>query len=111
MRHERNERFGEISPAINIPSLGYYLWEWYFDLSDSIRRVRDGVCEPFPPSEFVAWRDASGNIVYPFEYAILRAMDGAYCAETNKELADYRARQEEERNRNNPQFARMGYNR
>jgi hypothetical protein len=92
MRHERNEAFGETSPPLIVPPSGRYLWDWYFDLSDSLRRVRGGVCEPFPPSEYIAWLHATGNIVYPSEYAILRAMDGAYCAEMNKELADYRER-------------------
>jgi len=87
------------------------LWDWYFDLSDTLRRVRSGLCEPIPPTEYRAWRLETGNVVYPSEYAILRAMDGAYCAEMNKELEDYRSRQEEERNRNNPQLGRMGYKR
>jgi hypothetical protein len=60
-----------------------------------LRRVRGGVCEPLPPSEFEAWATMSGNIVYPREYAILRAVDRAFCAETNAELADYQARQRE----------------
>lgn len=63
------------------------------DLSASLRRTRDGVCEPIPPSEFQAWREATGAIVYPAEYAILRAMDAAYCAEMNKELADFKERE------------------
>lgn len=95
-RRERNEQFGEPSPPVIVPQAGRYLWDWYFSLSDSLRRVRSGVCEPFPPTEFIAWRVATGEIVYPSEYAILRAMDGAYCAEMNKELADYRERAREE---------------
>jgi len=102
MRRERNESFGETSPPLIVPPIARYLWDWYFDLSDRLRRVRDGVCEPIPPSEFMAWTHATGHIVYPSEYAILCAMDGAYCAEMAKELADYRARQDEENARNNP---------
>jgi hypothetical protein len=34
--------------------------------------------------------------VYPAEYAILCAMDAAFCEEMNKELADYRKRLEPE---------------
>ena len=92
-RRERNDQFGEPAPPLIVPQSGQYLWEWYFDLTDSIRRIRDGVCEPFPPSEYMAWRHATGNIVYAHEYAILRAMDGAYCTEMNNELADYRERE------------------
>jgi hypothetical protein len=80
-----------------VPPAGRYLWDWYFDLSDSLRRVRNGACEPIPPSEFLAWREATGNIVYPSEYAILREMDGAYCDEMNKELSDYQEREAEKR--------------
>lgn len=76
-----------------VPPSGRYLWRWYFDLCDSLRRVRDGVCEPFPPSEFMAWKEATARIVYADEYAILRAMDVVFCEETNKELTDYRERQ------------------
>ncbi len=80
-----------------VPDAGRYIWEWYFDLSDGLRRVRDGAAEPIPPSEFQAWREATGNIVYPREYAILRAMDREYCAGLNSELSDYNARKEAER--------------
>jgi len=76
-----------------VPQLGRHLWDWYFDLSDRVRRVRDGVCEPIPPTEFVAWCQATDNIVYPNEYAMLSAMDSAFCAEMNKELNDYNERQ------------------
>jgi hypothetical protein len=78
-----------------VPPAGRFLWDWYFDLSESLRRVRAGLCEPIPPSEFLAWREATGNIVYPSEYAILREMDTAYCDEMNKELADFQERQRE----------------
>jgi hypothetical protein len=93
-RRERNERFGkpELSPPLRYPDAGAYLWGWYFDLSQRLRRVRDGVCEPIPPSEYEAWARLTDNIVYPHEYAILAAMDAAYCEEMNKELAAYHER-------------------
>jgi hypothetical protein len=94
-RRDRNDRFGEPSPVLTVSPASRYIWDWYFDLSSRVRRVRDGVCEPIPPSEFVAWREATRHIVYPSEYAILGVMDGAYCAEMNKELFDYRARERE----------------
>ncbi len=98
-RRERNDKFNVESPDLIVPLSGRYLWEWYFDLSSALRRVRDGICEPIPHTEFQAWRAATGNIVYPAEYAILRAMDIAYCDETNKELADFRERDKERRER------------
>lgn len=62
-------------------------------LSGCVRRVIDGVCIPIPPTEFLAWCRASGTIVYPFEYAILSAMDDAYREEMNSELENYRLRE------------------
>lgn len=62
-----------------------------------MRRVRDGVCEPIPATEFLAWKAATGNIVYPVEYGILRDMDIAYCDETNKELMAFRERENDRR--------------
>jgi len=94
-RRERNDRFGHESPPLEYPFAAAHLWEWYFDLSQRLRRVRDGVCEPIPPSEFEAWQRLTGNIVYRHEYAILAAMDAAYCDEMNKELADYQERMRE----------------
>lgn len=97
-RRERASGFGdsiEQPPDFNIPTEGRTYWEWYFSLSDRVRRVRDGICEPIPPSEFLAWCQASGTIVYPAEYAILTAMDDMFCEEMNKELRDYRTRTEE----------------
>lgn len=76
---------------------GQHVWEWYFDISEALVRIRDGVCIPIPPSEFVAWKEATGTIVHPHEYAILQAMDAAYCNEMNRELADHRERENERR--------------
>lgn len=87
-----NEVPDAVAPEIEIEPEAAIYWQWYFSLSNSLRRVRDGYCEPFPPSEFLAWSQATGTIVYPQEYAILRAMDDAFREEMNKELADYRER-------------------
>lgn len=85
----------DLAPEPQIPDGGEHLWDWYFTLTKRLRRVRDGVCEPIPPSEFQAWVASTGEIVYPGEYAILCDMDEAFCDEMNKELADYRTRQED----------------
>lgn len=69
-----------------------YLWAWFTTLSDCTPRIRNGVCSRIPPTEFQAWKEASGIIVYPVEYAILCAMDRAFCVEMNKELAAYQER-------------------
>lgn len=57
--------------------------------------MRDGVAVPISPVEFNAWRDATGEIVYPREYEILTAMDDAYCSELNKELEALQEREKE----------------
>jgi hypothetical protein len=82
------------SPAYaSVDPVGLYLWEWYFSLSDTLQRVREGVCWRIPPTEFQAWRAATGVIVYPSEYAILCAMDAEFCAEVNSELEARRAKE------------------
>lgn len=69
------------------------MWDWYFELSESVLRVVDGVTYTLPPSEFHAWKMLSGRIVYPHEYAIMRAMDRAFVSEMSKEVAAYRERE------------------
>lgn len=100
-RRERNEKFNQShkTPDFEIPDHGFYLWEWYFDLSERLRRVRDGVAERIPPTEYLAWAAMTGEIVYPWEYAILADMDVAFCDEMDKELADYRTRVEDQAKR------------
>lgn len=77
---------------MNVPDAGLHLWNWYHDLSRSVRRVRDGVCEPIPPSEFIAWKQATKREVYPHEYEILREMDVVFVSMMNDELEAYRER-------------------
>lgn len=94
----RRERYLEMeevaeAPPLIIPETGRYIWDWFFDLRGSIRRVRDNVCEPYPPTEFLAWATMSGAIVRAREWVILRAMDGAYCEAMNAELVAYQERQ------------------
>jgi len=91
-RRERNARFGKESPELIITAQWQYLWDWYEALSAGVGRAVDGVCNPIPWSEFLAWSSVSGVVVHPSEYAILRAMDAVFCEEMNKEFSDYRAR-------------------
>jgi hypothetical protein len=95
-RRERNLKFEEYTPPFSIPESGVYLWRWYFSISDSLRRVREGICEPIPPSEYIAWSHISGEIINHREQKILQRMDIAFCSEMNKELTDFRTRREEE---------------
>jgi hypothetical protein len=75
------------------------LWDWFTDLSARFLRIRDGVCAPIPPSEFVAWAQITGNIVTIREFEILSKMERAYCDETNLEIAAYRERQKNAKHR------------
>ena len=75
-----------------IPGAGAHLWEWFEQLNAGVGRIRDGVCFPIPWTEFQAWASVTGNVVFPSEYAILRAIDLAFCDEINKELEAYRLR-------------------
>lgn len=92
-REERNERFGIQDKSIewDIPDDGLYLWEWYWEIAAQSKRVNDGVAVPIAWVEFFAWAQATGRIVRPFEYDILRDMDAAFVAETNIELTRSRA--------------------
>ncbi len=89
-----NKDTGEqlVAPELDIPFEGSHLWEWYHDLSNSVARVKDGVCCPIPPSEFIAWKEMNSLEIRSHEYKMLRAMDEAFCAATNVELAEYRER-------------------
>lgn len=51
----------------------------------------EGVAQPLSWQEFIAWQNARREIVTPFEYDILAAMDDAYVAATNAELENARA--------------------
>jgi hypothetical protein len=95
-RVDKYERMNQPVPTLDVPEFGRYLWDWYFDISGRIRRMRDGVCEPIPPSEYVAWVELTGSIIYPSEFAILCAMDDQYCSEMSNEAKDYRQRLQDE---------------
>ncbi len=77
-----------------MPPVAQQLWDWYFEVDERISRIDDGVCKMIPPSEWLAWAQLTGNIVYSWEYDILAAMDSAYCAGVNGEIAAGRALEE-----------------
>lgn len=102
IRRDRNETMAARSdtdietPPLIVPEYARHLWDWYLSISGGVRRVVDGVCGPIEPVQWVAWQGLSGEIVRPSDYAILRAMDDAYCVAMNLELRDYQARREAE---------------
>jgi hypothetical protein len=77
-----------------VPAAGKHLWDWYFDIDARVSRIGDDVCKRIPPSEWLAWATLTGHVVYSWEYDILAAMDAAYCAGVNGEIAAGRALQE-----------------
>ena len=95
-RREAYPRFDRETPALEIPEAGEHLWGWYSEVSQRVGRIEDGVCNPIPPSEWLAWLALTGEIVYPWEHRILGAMDVAFCGEMNKELEDKRATYQKE---------------
>lgn len=95
-RRERNEKFNTPSPEFEVPEGGEFLWNWYFEISEGLRRIDDGVCFPIPPSEIIAWKNLTDRLLTADEYVILRAMDAVFCEETNKELQAYQERRAEQ---------------
>lgn len=95
-RREAYPRFNWPVPDLDIPEAGQHLWNWYSTVSRRVGRIRDGVCHPIPPSEWLAWQTLTGEIVYSWEHDILAAMDVAFCEEMNKELEAKRADQQAE---------------
>lgn len=98
-RREKNSILEIDSPPLFVSDQSKYLWEIYFDLSDSISRIYDGVCSLISPSDFKDYFELTGTIVYSHEYDILRKMDREYCSEMNKELEAYNQRRLEEQKR------------
>src|SRR5690606_10437213 len=84
-RRERNERFGQDSPELEIDPVAEYLWEWFWDAS---RGRQAGLNGPLPLSgtEWRAWQEITGHVVRPEEWAILRDMDAAYLEACGEEL-------------------------
>ena len=95
-RREAYPRYNTPVPDLDIPEGGQHLWNWYSQVSQRVGRIRDGVCSPIPPSEWLAWQTLTAEIVYPWEHGILGAMDIAFCVEMNKELEAKRLEQQDE---------------
>ncbi len=78
-------------PEIDIPEGMERYWTIFWDVSNSITRVLDGVARRIPPSEWFYWSKISETSFNSVEYALLRDMDGAFCHQMNLELAAYQA--------------------
>lgn len=89
-----NKETGEplAAPEIEIPKDCEEHWRVYFDVSNSLSRVKEGECHHIPPSEWLAWSTLTG---VRLNYEIMRMMDNAFVGSMNREL-------EERRERNRP---------
>lgn len=86
-RRQYNERFDVETPAApELTSAAEHLWAWYFDADRRVSRDVDGAYRLIPPSEWLAWRDITRELVHPGEFAILAAMDRAYSSAVNVEI-------------------------
>lgn len=86
-RRQYNSRFDEPSPDLpDISDAAEHLWGWYFDIDKRISRDVEGIYRLIPPSEWLAWRDITRDLVHPWEFAILAAMDRAYTGAVNVEI-------------------------
>lgn len=97
-RREAYPRFNQEAPPLEIPEGCEHVWDWFAQVSGTVGRVRDGVCDPIPPSEWLAWRNLTGEIVHSWEQEALFAMDIAFCDEMNKELEAKRLAHQDEMN-------------
>lgn len=81
---------------LHIPDDGLYLWRLFADADNALSRMRDGVCQLIPPSEWLAWSVLTARDLSFEEYEILHALDVIFCTEINKELASQRNKQSED---------------
>lgn len=85
-RAERNERAEHETPPLDIPEAGSDLFDLFFNVSRSINRISDGVCQKITPSELKAYLELADERLTPTEFDIFRAMDLEYCTEMQLEI-------------------------
>lgn len=83
-------------PDWEFPADGIYLLGWWRHCATGITRVINNSVIRLSWRDLLAWRDLTGNIVETHEWDAILAMDGAYCSAYEVELADSRARAEQE---------------
>ncbi len=79
-----------IAPEIDIPEGFERYWSIFWDVSNSVSRSIDGVVMLVPPSEWYYWSKLTNTVLNPDEFALLRAMDAAFCSQLNAEIAEKR---------------------
>lgn len=97
----------DTTPEWDVPPEGQYIYDWYCDIERGINRVVGGAVKRFTWQDLEAWRNLSGNLVRPNEFAIIKAMDLAYCEALEGELQYMRATAEDEAKREAEMQKRM----
>ncbi len=87
-RRERNARFGEETPDVDVPDQGAHVWEWFWELSG---RRKTGP-EALSFAEVGEWQRLTGQDVLPVEIEMLLSMDDAYLRAVREDQAAVRAR-------------------
>lgn len=64
----------EVPPTVDVPDAGAYLWQWFWDLRNTI----NGHEQPLSYRDLQAWREVTGYLSTPRDYDILIAMDVAF---------------------------------
>jgi hypothetical protein len=87
-RRQRNARFDEPSPEIDVPPEGEHVWGWFWELSHR----RGTGPEALTFGEVAAWRRLTGQDVEPAEVEMIMAMDDAYLRAVREDQAAARER-------------------
>lgn len=82
-RRQRNAKFGQPAPTLEVPPEGAHLWHWFWSLSN---RRRSGP-EALSYAEVGEWQRLTHTPIRPEEVEMLMRMDDAYLEETRKEQA------------------------
>ena len=82
-RRQRNQKFNQPAPPVEIPSEGAHLWHWFWSLSNR----RPSGPEPLSYAEVGEWQRLTHTPIRPEEVEMLMRMDDAYLAEVRKEQA------------------------
>lgn len=82
-RRQRNLKFGQPAPPVEIPPEGAHVWHWFWSLSN---RRRSGP-EALSYAEVGEWQRLTHTPIRPEEVEMLMRMDDAYLTEVRKEQA------------------------
>lgn len=87
-RRQRNARFGEESPDVEVPEEGEHVWDWFWELCP---RRRSGP-EPLTFADVGEWQRLLMYDLLREEVEMLMAMDDRYLTAVREDQAAARAR-------------------